>query len=121
MKYWLILLITFVVIGLAKAEEPCYKPAPLPVYSESIGYGYREDVPCTNEKYPNAIIKAWQLWDSREIFVDKGKDGTCDIVYIYKLEDPEKDLWLLSGMAKCETIENQIKNFLKIQEEKKLL
>jgi len=97
-------------------EEACFKPAPDPVYTVEKDYGYVEDVPCGTNNTPNGIIKTWQNGGTRYIFVDRGKDGTCDDVVIWFQPNREQDAWELVGIDTCEETERNIKSQIKFKE-----
>ncbi len=103
--------------NLALAEEDCFKPAPEPVYTDEKGYGYREDVPCDTDEYPNAIMKSWQNGGTNYIFIDQGKDGTCDLVSIWQQPDRDKDAWRMISWGHCENIERSIKTQIEFKKQ----
>lgn len=90
-----------------------------PKYDKEKGYGWVEVNRSVNTDYPNAILKEWRIYNSREIFVDKGKDGTCDLVYIFRatgnFDEQGRELYMMDGVMSCEEAEEQIKNFLEYQ------
>lgn len=117
MKKILALCFVLALVSVAIADGPCYKPAPLPHYDQAKGYGYRTDVPCDNPdpKYKNSIVKTFQIGESREIFVDFGKDGSCDVMMIWQ-KKPGQDLWEFKGSMSCEDADKQISDFLRVKE-----
>ena len=107
-----IILLLLLLVGSAYCLEPEYDPVK--------GYGWSKEVPKSKPEYPNAIIKEWVVYNTREIFVDVGKDGTCDIVYVFttngaKTEDGQMLYWL-DGTMTCDQAEKQIETFLRITE-----
>jgi hypothetical protein len=99
----------------AEEEVECFKPAPEPVYTAEKDYGYREDVPCDTDEYPNAIMKSFQNGGTNYIFIDMGKDGTCDYVSIWTQPDRSKDAWRMTHWNTCEDTENIIKTQIKFK------
>ena len=124
MKSMFIILISvccliFATTSFAQQEE--FVPAPLPHYSEELGYGWETDIPVPKPEDENVILKVWRYKNSnnREIqcvFLDTNRDGNCDAVVpfyqTHKVNDSGKRLWRRGFNIDCEIAENIIKNFL---------
>ena len=118
LKQIILILLLLSFFSFADSKE-CYKEAPLPHYNYEKGYGYWDKIPCDKPNYVNSIIKEWREGNAREIFLDAGINGTCDVVFIYEYvgnSKEGKELVQLKSIRSCEFVEKQIKRFLRIKE-----
>lgn len=80
MKFISILVIVLFALCCCASTSSKYKEAPLPHYNLDKGYGWQTTVPIDKPKNVWNILKAWEFPGKIMLFVDKNKDGKCDIV-----------------------------------------
>jgi len=118
MKYIsLSFILSFLLIVSANASD--YKKAPLPHYDRLKEYGWSTTVPADKPSNVQSILKVWNVYSSRYVFVDGDKDGTCDFVFGFRKTGTQnedgKDLYRMIRPQTCEEAEEMIKNFLDIR------
>ena len=113
----------FCVSSLVYAEEDStkkYKSAPLPHYTEEKGYGWSIETPVTKPDHVWHILKVWRTETLFLVFVDKGKDGECDIVYGFERNgelNPSGSPYVARlPNSSCEEMEKKIKDFIEERE-----
>ncbi|NIS52486.1 MAG: hypothetical protein GWN00_00865 [Aliifodinibius sp.] len=62
-------------------------------------------------------MKSWQNGGTNYIFIDQGKDGTCDLVSIWQQPDRDKDAWRMISWGHCENIERSIKTQIEFKKQ----
>ena len=111
-------LVLAVAVGGTIAAE--YKEAPLPHYNAEKNYGWMVKIPLDKPENVNNVLKVWIVYGSRAIFMDKDKDGVCDVVVNFSQMNPNVDLFRRTGDTSCEDTQTKIDKFLGIVEEKKI-
>jgi hypothetical protein len=111
-KYFIIFLILFSGIAVAGG----FKKAPLPHYTETLGYGWSTEVPVDSPDAVWHILKEWRESDLRYIFIDKTKDGGCNIVCTFQefgVDEETGEMQYTRQMdVECGVMEWYIKGFL---------
>lgn len=118
MKWFYILALTTLILlgGVVKSVAGDFKVAPKPHYTEAAGYGWDTKVPVDKPKNVWNILKVWATRETKSVFLDKNKDGQCDVVLNFmatgEYDDQSRALYMQVPETTCAWTEFKVIEFL---------